>query len=1811
MSTHSDFDAKKYICAPWHGKRGPSWFRIFKPAFENALKQKKDNFSTLHQTLKGTDFGGWAPAAPAHIAGAGALAAQNALSIQASISRGDELLSLIKVHIVNEDINDAIDVFVQNLVGAAPAAPPLGPGGAAAAGAMPADWIAQVWNYIDITFGQLAQTGLLHSNQGDEWTSAKLADVGIDRDTPRRFYSHLLRLNRQRQNPHPIIEVWTKYLKQFTFPRAMADDALKQLQNPTYVFAAGPNVGQPDLGSLVDAWEEMWHTIYDRGIEIKPQAAPRQAPAAPTNRVDGMSLMVRDVVDPHDYHWSGITASGVHEAFLVTSGSEAFAFLKDERNCWVCRGWGHTKEKCPSAKRSRPLSACITGLQEIQAHQNDRLRSMQSRRVRRPGPSPSRRGQPTSTQQQPSSHVAEELYEYDDGGVYTADGDEVVPPRADTPPDNPPAPPDDSAPNPQSSVAQAVDVSASDAPPTSAPPVMTEQQLDQQIEQHFMSSLSATAVDTRAAETEPTVVTPDPFVRAEFTRPTVLSVATTIACAAAVAIGTAALAIRSTRGRALLTLLAAASPAHAFVSSPHRTSVHSSEFSRTHAMLNGSVSRLHGIVDSGSTECTSGRRKLFPDHAIELHNPPVKVEIASGVSLPVAFRGGMIIKARRYGTKSAKKTFTTICPGSFYVPEMPVTLVSTKALFRRLGIRTYFNDELVLVTPTGDRIGFVETATNYLLVFNDDPADGIAPIRVPAQPDSHFVATLREPIPVTWDLCHSRFCHFSPTRMHMSLPYLVNSGFDKFGPKPRSDEPCPHCVRGAFRGHRHGKRPRGQFTRFAQRVFSDSCAMPKSTPFGFTYMYIFYDAFTKFIAVYFGKSTLAAEMIRVHRQFVTDFGRYMKHGRVEEWYCDNGSEFSSGDVEKFCNEMSTRMRFIAPWNPWMNVAETGWRIILRPLRIVLAASNVSRRLWPFAVAQIVTVHNALSTSSESAPEGHLAQAFFASMTAASRAQPSPYFLVTGKKYDAAPLRTMFCEVEIRIRNAVDWRAREKPDPVTDRAMHLGISSRAVGYLVYIFSRNRFTTASFNDTYFRENKFPRLDRIVGSFDFNGTQGMLPTAEQQDLDDGNMQFPELDDVTTSQPPPTTPTTTDSQTQQPVHRSDIEPGWTHNDASREHFSSKQCPDINCQIPCTNGRHDDGDPRHSHERKGDDIQGAPARRTRARLHARDESNIAEAIDNDTSGVLQPAGHSACPVLLVGDDPNYRTLICYNLEITDYGNVQLPSGTPNALNGPQGPVWRASYQRDLMAKIKNKAFTYVRRLPGMRVLKTKVAHALKRCNRTNAIIELRARWVGMGFLQGVGDFKETYTATPTATSLRLFLTMVLTLNLSIAQGDVTKAFTLNPIDVELYVEQMPGMEVAGDWPGATKENTVCKLHKCLEGLKQAGHVWQTTHSAALLDFRLTDANYKFEQSTIEPTLFLLHCSKGFIAILVWIDDVLIAFKGRELYDSFLVLYKERFPSKHKEGCEKFAGVAIDYKPGISLRIDQRQHIELAYDKFITDKKAASRSAAVGRLAVSDRDSPRHYSKLTLAANDSERALMKNKPFLPALATMMYVSHWTYPHLTFHCSYLGQFMHDPSPPCYDAVEEMIIYAYHSRDIDIIIYTIGEFTMPRQIPELSRKSFEAMFGLHGYCDASWALRSICGYIVLMCNGPVDWASKGIRVICHSSAEAEIASGCALGKRAMFIKQYIAQFHSGFEKFILLIDNTAAIDLSKKLGVQSRTAHFLRWQHYLRWLVLHQYVDLYFTVTKEQLADMLTKVLDVSTFLMFCKQIYMLRRRVLKG
>jgi hypothetical protein len=168
---------------------------------------------------------------------------------------------------------------------------------------------------------------------------------------------------------------------------------------------------------------------------------------------------------------------------------------------------------------------------------------------------------------------------------------------------------------------------------------------------------------------------------------------------------------------------------------------------------------------------------------------------------------------------------------------------------------------------------------------------------------------------------------------------------------------------------------------------------------------------------------------------------------------------------------------------------------------------------------------------------------------------------------------------------------------------------------------------------------------------------------------------------------------------------------------------------------------------------------------------------------------------------------------------------------------------------------------------------------------------------------------------------------------------------------------------------------------------------------------------------------------------------------------------------------------------------------------------------------------------------------------------------------------------------------------------GKPHVPRALPDRCREQFNRMFGLHLFSDASWLLRSPAGFIIMLANGPVDWGSKIVRVICHSSAEAEIAAGCMLGKRGVFVIQLLSEFRIVINSPpVAFIDNTAADDLTGKFGVTPKTAHFLRWQHYLRWLVRHRYIEIVFVPTKDQLADILTKVIDFSTFLAACRILF---------
>mmetsp|Transcript_8723 Transcript_8723/g.24965 ORF Transcript_8723/g.24965 Transcript_8723/m.24965 type:complete len:97 (+) Transcript_8723:250-540(+) len=62
-----------------------------------------------------------------------------------------------------------------------------------------------------------------------------------------------------------------------------------------------------------------------------------------------------------------------------------------------------------------------------------------------------------------------------------------------------------------------------------------------------------------------------------------------------------------------------------------------------------------------------------------------------------------------------------------------------------------------------------------------------------------------------------------------------------------------------------------------------------------------------------------------------------------------------------------------------------------------------------------------------------------------------------------------------------------------------------------------------------------------------------------------------------------------------------------------------------------------------------------------------------------------------------------------------------------------------------------------------------------------------------------------------------------------------------------------------------------------------------------------------------------------------------------------------------------------------------------------------------------------------------------------------------------------------------------------------------------------------------------------------------------------------------------------------DNTAALDVGSDEGTKKRTRHFERTLHYVRDYVVSREIDLRYVPSKENVADIFTKVLDRKSFL----------------
>lgn len=114
-------------------------------------------------------------------------------------------------------------------------------------------------------------------------------------------------------------------------------------------------------------------------------------------------------------------------------------------------------------------------------------------------------------------------------------------------------------------------------------------------------------------------------------------------------------------------------------------------------------------------------------------------------------------------------------------------------------------------------------------------------------------------------------------------------------------------------------------------------------------------------------------------------------------------------------------------------------------------------------------------------------------------------------------------------------------------------------------------------------------------------------------------------------------------------------------------------------------------------------------------------------------------------------------------------------------------------------------------------------------------------------------------------------------------------------------------------EHLVCRLHKSIYGLKQASRQWFDNFSHALLLLG-------FEQYESDYSLFIRGSRTTFVALLVYVDDIIVTGASVEIIDRLKDHLNDVFKLKHLGDLRYFLGLELaHFFQGIFL--SQRHYV--------------------------------------------------------------------------------------------------------------------------------------------------------------------------------------------------------------------------------------------------------------------------------------------------
>jgi hypothetical protein len=540
-----------------------------------------------------------------------------------------------------------------------------------------------------------------------------------------------------------------------------------------------------------------------------------------------------------------------------------------------------------------------------------------------------------------------------------------------------------------------------------------------------------------------------------------------------------------------------------------------------------------------------------------------------------------------------------------------------------------------------------------------------------------------------------------------------------------------------------------------------------------------------------------------------------------------------------------------------------------------------------------------------------------------------------------------------------------------------------------------------------------------------------------------------------------------------------------------------------------------------------------------------------------------------------------YNLVLSTVSSPLSDSPSYHeAIQRPDRNKWITAIGAEYAALFLNKTFSQPMTLPpGHRAIDTKMVLKIKEPEFLGAEGRYKARLCPKGFQQTyLMNYFETFAPVATYNSLRLFLTIMASMDYEIDVIDVITAFLLSTLEEEVYIKIPPG------YPKEHKEGQVLRLLKGLYGLKQGPHTWNNELDSFL-------KSIEFEPTISDPCLYYRKSDAAFM--IVWVDDIILATPSSSSMAKLKHEINSKFPCHNKGPISIYLNLLItrNRKERV-IYISQPTKIDnVLNDDQLSPDDAETISRPSKIPAVATTMLTKEMEPKTL----EEAKVMKTKPYRSILGQLIHICITARPDISTAVSCCGKYAQNPGTAHWDALLLILRYLKGTKLLRLRLGGIfNSMTLSAQIDDKHNLKLSAA------CDSDWAgdiddRRSRSGYCVFLNDSLIQWSSKLQKSVALSSTEAEyicLSSGTAT---VLWYRSILEEL--GFQQkqaTIISQDNQSAIRIAESKKQAPGVKHISIRYHFIRDKIASKEIQLKAISTSEMVADLFTKNLSFPRF-----------------